>query len=40
MLSVSKVEDLSLEQLAMSDKGALFTDIFGKTVQLRAVRGS
>ena len=39
-LSVANVEDLSLEQLAMSDKGALFEDIFGKTVQLRAVRDS
>lgn len=35
-INVPHVEDLSLEQLALEEKGALFEDIFGMEVLLRA----
>ncbi|MBM81892.1 MAG: exopolyphosphatase [Planctomycetaceae bacterium] len=37
-VTVPNVEDLSLEQMSITDKGSLFEDIFGKSVLLRASR--
>ncbi|MEX0725669.1 MAG: HD domain-containing protein [Planctomycetaceae bacterium] len=38
VISVPRVEDLSLEQLALKQKGALFEETFGMTVLLRKSR--
>ncbi|MHC4993012.1 MAG: exopolyphosphatase, partial [Planctomycetota bacterium] len=35
VISVPSVDDLSLEQLALVDKGTLFQDVYGMQVQLR-----
>ncbi|MHC5001690.1 MAG: Ppx/GppA phosphatase family protein [Planctomycetota bacterium] len=35
VISVPKVDDLSLEQLAIKEKGTLFEDVYGMTVELR-----
>jgi len=37
IISVTGVEDLSLEQLSLRQNGSLFEEIFGMTVLLRTV---
>ena len=39
VISVMKVQDISLEQLALRQNASLFEDVFGLQVQLRAIRG-
>jgi exopolyphosphatase/guanosine-5'-triphosphate,3'-diphosphate pyrophosphatase len=39
ILSVSHVQDLALEQLALRQQGTLFEDVFGLQVQLRPLQG-
>ena len=39
VISISDVQDLSLEQLALRQCGSLFEDVFGLQVQLRTQRG-
>ncbi|HEX4070889.1 MAG TPA: exopolyphosphatase, partial [Planctomycetaceae bacterium] len=39
VISVPKVDDLSLEQLALAQKGSLFEETFGMKVLLRKSRG-
>lgn len=39
VISVPNVDDLSLEQLALRQKGGLFEEIFGMKVLLRTIRG-
>jgi len=40
VISVPHVEDLSMEQLALKQKGSLFEEIFGMQVLLRTVRNA
>ena len=38
VITVPNIDDLSIEQLAMSQHGSLFEEVFGATVLLRSVR--